>query len=209
MSFLANLLKKKSQTYHTYFEVFKDVYTLSTHFTYWIKPFPEKIDRFIMSQFCHQKYLPYNGLEIVIMDNDQVTYHRLPGAKPNGKGFVETGTHYIKLNSMNDTETHYLCINKPLHPDIQITSISSLTSQNRDYQYLPKRILYNELFIPELIENIIIMLNWNYYCLSSKSMKAPENLDKILYSILQKKIDCRILSLVYRIKQQYDLIKNA
>jgi hypothetical protein len=194
MKLITHLFKKKSPPiFPVYFTVFEQLYLLTPEIYYWIQKFPNKSGRYILSQFKHQDFVKYNGLELVIIDKSLMTYHRLPGAKPNGTGKVEPGQHQFSLNSMNDTTPHHFTINKPFHPYIQISSVTSETKPS--HLHLPRRTLDYDRFVPELIEIILSGLDLHYRNLLNSKNQTSTEFKNFITSIKDKDIDPRITML--------------
>lgn len=199
---LSKLFKRKqTQNPAFYFDLFERLYLLEPKIFYWIKPFPDKSGRYILSHFRHQDFIKYNGLELVIIDKDLMTYHRLPGAKPNGNGYVTAGIHEISLKSMNDNELHYFQVEKTNQINLYLRSIKKSPTAGVTYQNLPRRTLDYVRFIPELCEIIISGLDWHYRELLSGRNTLKMSAEHGLQLIDDmKKLDPRFEMVVERIK---------
>lgn len=195
---LKSFFRKGEPQFPLYFDLFAKLYVIAPEIYYWIVPFPGQVDRYVLTHFKHSDFIKYNGLELVIIDKSLMTYHRLPGAKPNGTGHVSRGQHDIMLNSMHDSIPHYFSINKMNHPDIQINSISAKPDEIKKYTYLPRRMLDYDRFVPELIEIILSGLEWHYRNKQSHGI-SQQKLEKLLSNTIKLPLDPRIHMLVNRI----------
>lgn len=205
MKLIKSIFNKKLESYSCYFAIFEKIYLLSPNILYWVNCIPAKPHCYIITHFKHQQFLRYNGLELVVIDNNEMTYHRLPGARPAGKGFVNLGTHYVNLNFMNDKELHYLEVQKKYHSDLEITKVTSIPDLSQSYSYLTQHKYEYLLFIPELKEIILAALNWYYISLSLKLLILDDQLLELINTIIRNDndVDPRILSLAKRIYSLY------
>ncbi|WP_186646701.1 hypothetical protein [Fluviispira vulneris] len=193
--------KIKSIDHKNYFYIFEKLYKIEPKLYYWINSFPHKEERYILTQFRHQNFLKYNGLEIAIINKEIMTYHRLPGAKPNGNGNVKCGTHSIQINSMNDIEVSYFCIQKTNNFDITYRPIILTHEKKSIFTHLPCRKLNYHLFIPELSEIIVHGLEVHYQnILLNNNFNYIDKLSKIIDEILISDLDFRIKAISKRIQ---------
>jgi hypothetical protein len=194
MKLLTRFLKKEPDHSKWYFYFFEKLYQLEPNIFYWVQPFTGKAGRYILTHFKHDDYVKYNGLEIVIIDKAQMTYHRLPGAKPNGGGHVDIGNHYISINSMREDERHYLHVEKINTLDLAVKTLTTYPSAAVNYVQLECRGLPYHQFISELTEMIISGLEYHY-----RVRQLSPDLLSLLSDMVQHPLNFRIKMLAYRI----------
>ena len=199
MSLLKYFSKKELVDYSLYFDLFESIYLSSPRAFFWIKPFSGKAGRYVISHFKEQFFTKYNGLELVIVDRSMMTYHRLPGAKPDGGGKVEIGNHYISVNSMHDKLVSYMHVKKINSLDVFVESIATHPQSGISYQQLECRAIARELFVPEFIEIILSGLEWHYRSLVIHAVAPDASLCQLLATISREPIDARIKMLAARI----------
>ncbi len=199
MSLLNYFSKKKPVDYALYFNLFETIYLSSPQAFFWITPFTGKTGRYIITHYKESFFTKYNGLEIVIVDDNMMTYHRLPGAKPDGRGKVEMGVYYIRVNSMNEAQESYFHINKINSLDLLIEEISFDAKPGLRYQHLECRSIARELFVPELIEIILSGLEWQYRATVMHAVPVNQKLLALLCNSMHAPIDARIKMLSLRI----------
>jgi hypothetical protein len=199
MSLLKYFSKKELVDYPLYFDLFESIYLSSPRAFFWIKPFTGKAGRYVISHFKEQFFTKYSGLELVIVDRNMMTYHRLPGAKPNGHGKVEIGNHYISVNSMHDKDVSYVHVKKINLLDVLVESIAAQPQSGISYQPLECRAIARELFVPEFVEIILSGLEWHYRSLVINAVRPGAALYQLLATISREPVDARIKMLAARI----------
>ncbi|KAB8028088.1 hypothetical protein [Fluviispira multicolorata] len=201
MGFINFNFKNINIDHKKYFLIFENIYNIEPRLFYWINLFPSKKDRYILTQFRHQNFLKYTGLELVIIDQHRMTYHRLPGAKPNGNGFVKTGKHCIQLNSMDEADINYFCVEKLNLLDLNCKHTTIAHDLKNKFIFLPCRKLNYQLFIPELIEIIMYGLEFHYQnSLINQNFNYLDKLNELIENIFKSDLDFRIIAICKRIQ---------
>src|SRR5437762_2891198 len=77
-----------------------------------LKPIDGLPGQMVLLEFQDPGLAIYSGLEIIVFDDERFLYYRLPGALPNGEGWVAPGRYPIRFNAFRDRREVFLVLEK-------------------------------------------------------------------------------------------------
>lgn len=128
---------------------------------YWIHRIDER--RMLVADFFHASMLRYRGLEMVLFEDDTISYFRLPGATTGGRGHVARGEYRVLIESPAG-QAYRVDVRKNAMDRFEISSCRPQPSADGDGDCvaLPRHRLEPSKFADEMKQAIAGGVEWLY-----------------------------------------------
>lgn len=120
-------------------------------------------ERLLITDFFHSSMLRYRGLEVVLIENEAISYYRLPGATVGGTGHVPAGDYAVRITS--PAGVSFLLDIRKNHLgrfDVQAVAPLNAGAAPAAYVELPRHVLEPSKFADEIKAAIAGSVEWTY-----------------------------------------------
>jgi len=140
---------------------FSEMRDANPQICYWIHRLDA--ERLLITDFFHSSMLRYRGLEVVLIENETLSYYRLPGAKVGGTGHVPVGDYAVCITS--PAGASFLLDIRKNHPGrFEVRALAPLKAGAAPGAYveLPRHVLEPSKFADEIKTAIAGSVEWTY-----------------------------------------------
>lgn len=134
----------------------------------WLHPLDD--NQYLLTQWKSPEFCHYNGKEVGIFSSEDRAYYRLPGALPNGEGYVENKKYKLRLMNIFWKKGYNLFIEKKSE---EIFKLRKADNDERSY-WLEMRFYNYDL---ELINNVKLWVI-EYQRKLEKNLLIPESSER-------------------------------
>ncbi|WP_394838607.1 hypothetical protein LVJ94_17055 [Pendulispora rubella] len=141
-------------------------------------------DSFALLEFHHPTLRIYSGREIILFDDCRYLYYRLPGALPNGGGFVEPGRYRLRCRAPRDAHDRILELEKTGDTSFQWISQRARVP---DEPTPPKAGELDYSWIVGELEDLVVRwLQWHTAALAMASLCLSPNANRTLLHLARR-----------------------
>ncbi|WP_394849172.1 hypothetical protein LZC95_17205 [Pendulispora brunnea] len=149
-----------------------------------LQPIAGLPDSFALLEFHHPTLRIYSGREIILFDESRYLYYRLPGALPNGSGFVEPGRYRLRCRAPRDEHDRILELEKTGD-----TSFRLLGQEKRVLeQAAPPKAgeLDYSWIVGELEDLVVRWLQWHTCALAMCSLRLSQPTNRAILHLARR-----------------------